>query len=116
MSLALVHSRARAGVSAPPVRVEVHLSGGLPLTHIVGLPEAAVQRAREVLRQLEEGSVTGKADRMLDDLPLFSAVVKREAAPPPRDTGLLSALGAINPDELTPREALDALYRLKGML
>ncbi len=50
MSLALVHSRARAGVSAPPVRVEVHLSGGLPVTHIVGLPEAAVRESRERVR------------------------------------------------------------------
>ena len=51
MSLALVHSRARAGVSAPPVRVEVHLSGGLPQTHIVGLPEAAVRESQEELQQ-----------------------------------------------------------------
>ena len=47
MSLALVNSRARAGVSAPPVRVEVHLSGGLPSTQIVGLPEAAVRESRD---------------------------------------------------------------------
>jgi magnesium chelatase family protein len=45
--LALVHSRARAGVSAPPVRVEVHLSGGLPRTNLVGLPEAAVRESRD---------------------------------------------------------------------
>ena len=38
MGLALVHSRARAGVHAPAVRVEVHLSGGLPRMTIVGLP------------------------------------------------------------------------------
>ena len=50
MSLALVNSRARAGVSAPPVRVEVHLSGGLPSTQIVGLPEAAVREARDRVR------------------------------------------------------------------
>ncbi|MDR1076600.1 MAG: YifB family Mg chelatase-like AAA ATPase [Xanthomonadaceae bacterium] len=50
MSLALVHSRARAGVSAPPVSVEVHLSGGLPATHIVGLPEAAVRESRDRVR------------------------------------------------------------------
>ncbi|HZV38722.1 MAG TPA: magnesium chelatase domain-containing protein, partial [Pseudoxanthomonas sp.] len=47
MGLALVHSRARAGVSAPPVRVEVHLSGGLPRTNLVGLPEAAVRESRD---------------------------------------------------------------------
>ncbi len=50
MSLALVHSRARAGVHAPPVRVEVHLSGGLPCTQIVGLPAAAVREARDRVR------------------------------------------------------------------
>ena len=50
MSLALVHSRARAGVHAPPVRVEVHLSGGLPSTQIVGLPEAAVRESRDRVR------------------------------------------------------------------
>lgn len=50
MSLALVHSRARAGVHAPAVRVEVLLSGGLPSTQIVGLPEAAVREARERVR------------------------------------------------------------------
>jgi len=50
MSLALVHSRARVGVAAPEVRVEVHLSGGLPSTQIVGLPEAAVRESRERVR------------------------------------------------------------------
>ena len=50
MSLALAHSRARAGVHAPPVRVEVHLSGGLPSTQIVGLPEAAVRESRDRVR------------------------------------------------------------------
>jgi len=50
VSLALVHSRARAGVLAPPVRVEVHLSGGLPSTQIVGLPEAAVRESRDRVR------------------------------------------------------------------
>ena len=50
MSLALVHSRARAGVHAPLVQVEVHLSGGLPFTQIVGLPEAAVRESRDRVR------------------------------------------------------------------
>ncbi len=50
MGLALVHSRARAGVAAPPVQVEVHLSGGLPSTQIVGLPAAAVRESRDRVR------------------------------------------------------------------
>ena len=50
MSPALVHSRARAGVDAPLVRVEVHLSGGLPATQIVGLAETSVRESRERVR------------------------------------------------------------------
>ena len=50
MGLALVHSRARVGVAAPPVQVEVHLSGGLPSTQIVGLPAAAVRESRDRVR------------------------------------------------------------------
>jgi magnesium chelatase family protein len=50
MNLALAHSRARAGVHAPPVRVEVHLAGGLPKFTLVGLPEAAVRESRERVR------------------------------------------------------------------
>ena len=42
MSLAVVYSRARAGMDAPLVTVEVHLSNGLPSLSIVGLPETAV--------------------------------------------------------------------------
>jgi magnesium chelatase family protein len=50
MNLALVHSRARTGVRAPAVRVEVHLAGGLPRFSLVGLPEAAVREAKDRVR------------------------------------------------------------------
>ncbi|WP_024888847.1 YifB family Mg chelatase-like AAA ATPase [Luteimonas huabeiensis] len=50
MGLALVHGRARAGVTAPAVQVEVHLAGGLPSMSIVGLPEAAVREAKDRVR------------------------------------------------------------------
>lgn len=50
MNLAIVHSRARAGIRAPEVRVEVHLGGGLPSMGIVGLPEAAVREAKDRVR------------------------------------------------------------------
>lgn len=54
MSLATIHSRAQDGVAAPAVTVEVHLSGGLPGTSIVGLPEAAVKEARPRARRDSE--------------------------------------------------------------
>lgn len=50
MSLAIVHSRAQAGVDAPPVTVEVHQTGGLPKFSIVGLPETAVKESRDRVR------------------------------------------------------------------
>ena len=50
MNLALVHGRARSGVRAPAVRVEVHLAGGLPAMSIVGLPEAAVRESKDRVR------------------------------------------------------------------
>ncbi|MGI8560966.1 MAG: YifB family Mg chelatase-like AAA ATPase [Luteimonas sp.] len=50
MGLALVHGRARAGVHAPPVKIEVYLAGGLPRMSIVGLPEAAVRESKDRVR------------------------------------------------------------------
>ena len=50
MSLAVVFSRALAGLDAPLVRVEVHTGGGLPCTNIVGLPEKEVREARDRVR------------------------------------------------------------------
>ena len=90
-------------------------SYGVQVARLAGLPAAVVQRAKDVLQQLESGESAGKADRLVDDLPLFSAVARREAPPPAKTDALGAALEAINPDELTPREALEALYRLKGM-
>ena len=50
MSLAVLHSRARTGVQAPPVTVEVHLAPGLPSLSIVGLPEMAVKESKDRVR------------------------------------------------------------------
>ncbi|WP_292450939.1 DNA mismatch repair protein MutS [Mesorhizobium sp.] len=90
-------------------------SYGVQVARLAGLPEAVVARAKQVLHQLEEGEVSGKTNRLVDDLPLFSVAVKREAPKPAKNDVLGEALGVINPDEMTPREALEALYRLKGL-
>jgi DNA mismatch repair protein MutS len=92
-------------------------SYGVQVARLAGLPDAVVNRARDVLHQLEAGETSGKADKLIDDLPLFSVEVKRQAPKPVqgKDSALLSALSTINPDELTPRDALEVLYRLKGL-
>ena len=50
MSLAIIHTRGRHGIDAPPVTVEVHLSNGLPSLNIVGLPETAVRESKDRVR------------------------------------------------------------------
>ncbi len=90
-------------------------SYGVQVARLAGLPEAVVARAKDVLHRLEAGEVSGKADRLVDDLPLFSAVVRREPPKPAGTDPVIAALSALSPDEMTPREALEALYRLKGL-
>ncbi|MCO5160740.1 MAG: DNA mismatch repair protein MutS [Mesorhizobium sp.] len=96
-------------------------SYGVQVARLAGLPDAVVERAREVLAELEAGETSGKASRLADDLPLFSAAVRREPAPraSKQDDAarpLVDALAALHPDEMTPREALEAIYQLKGLL
>ncbi|MBZ9739567.1 MULTISPECIES: DNA mismatch repair protein MutS [unclassified Mesorhizobium] len=90
-------------------------SYGVQVARLAGLPEAVVDRAKAVLHQLEEGEVSGKTNRLVDDLPLFSVAVKREAPKPVKSDAVGAALGDLNPDDMTPKEALEALYRLKGL-
>jgi DNA mismatch repair protein MutS len=93
-------------------------SYGIQVAKLAGLPVAVIERAKLVLAQLEAQDRTSPAHRLIDDLPLFAAA--RPAAPPPeRDAALVAvveALAALHPDEMTPREALEALYALKGKL
>ncbi len=92
-------------------------SYGVQVARLAGLPAAVVNRARDVLHQLEAGETSGKAEKLIDDLPLFSVALKQEqqAQAAPKNNELQEALEHIRPDELTPREALDALYQLKEM-
>ena len=94
-------------------------SYGVQVARLAGLPSAVVERARAVLDQLEAQGHDAKAAKLIDDLPLFSAQAALKPASSggtPRDNGLREAVEALLPDELTPREALDALYRLKALL
>ena len=84
-------------------------SYGIAVARLAGLPPAVVARAKSVLAKLEAGrDATGGIAAGLDDLPLFAAAEPQVAADP-----LAEAIEAIHPDQLSPREALDALYALK---
>lgn len=87
-------------------------SYGIAVARLAGLPPPVLARAKSVLGKLEAGRAkTGGLAAGLDDLPLFATIVA-EAAPDP----LVAALGALDVDALTPREALEELYRLKGLM
>ena len=87
-------------------------SYGIAVAKLAGLPPSVVARAKSVLAKLEAGrDATGGIAAGLDDLPLFAAANETEPAP----DALAAMLAAIDPDSLTPREALEALYRLKKL-
>ncbi|MFQ5774511.1 MAG: DNA mismatch repair protein MutS [Kiloniellaceae bacterium] len=90
-------------------------SYGIHVARLAGLPGAVVARAEEVLAILEQGEQAGALARLADDLPLFSA--SRRAAPAePEASELERRLAAVNPDELSPKAALELLYELKRLL
>ncbi|KAB0682863.1 DNA mismatch repair protein MutS [Aureimonas leprariae] len=90
-------------------------SYGIQVAKLAGLPPRVVTRARDVLRQLER-SGEGRRAAFVDDLPLFSAAASRqEPAAPAEPPAAVEALKSLDLDALSPREALDALYRLKAM-
>lgn len=89
-------------------------SYGIAVARLAGLPPAVLARAKAVLAKLEAGRAkTGGIAAGLDDLPLFaaSAEVKEDSNPDP----LSELLKATDADMLTPREALELVYRLKAL-
>lgn len=91
-------------------------SYGIQVAKLAGLPPAVISRAKSVLAKLEAADRGQNARALVDDLPLF-AVPSRAAAEPAMSKEaeeLIAAVKALHPDEMTPREAIDALYALKA--
>ncbi len=91
-------------------------SYGIQVARLAGLPASVVERAREVLTKLEDADRKNPASQLIDDLPLFQIAVRREETRKAGPSKVEEALKGFNPDEMTPREALDALYALKKEL
>jgi DNA mismatch repair protein MutS len=89
-------------------------SYGIQVARLAGLPEPVLQRARQVLTILEQRSVgtasSSQKASVLDDLPLFA---HQPAPRPPQKDPVIQALDAVRPDEMTPKQAIEALYELK---
>lgn len=89
-------------------------SYGIHVGKLAGLPANVIARAQSVLSLLQQSEQSGALARLADDLPLFSTT-----APTPAKTAPSAAeerLQALNPDALSPREALEALYELKALI
>ena len=102
-------------------------SYGVHVGRLAGLPAPVIARAEEVLALLEEGDQGLAIERLVQDLPLFAAATPPTETPrskpvnavtEPRSNAdaLVDAVGKLRPDELSPKEALDAVYTLKALL
>ena len=110
MSLAVVHSRALAGLDAPPVTVEVHLANGLPAFNIVGLPDTEVKESRDRVRAALVNSRF--------DFPARRITVNLAPAELPKESGrfdLPIALGILAAAGQIPAERLSG-YEFAGEL
>ena len=110
MSLAIVYSRAKLGISAPLVTVEVHLSNGLPSLSIVGLPETAVKESKDRVRSAILNSHL--------EFPARRITVNLAPADLPKEGGrydLAIALGILAASGQIPKESL-AEYEFLGEL
>ncbi len=89
-------------------------SYGIHVARLAGLPGSVITRAEAVLTQLEQGETASAGARLADELPLFA---HRPSAPEkPVELPVLAELRALEPDGMTPRDALECLYRLVARL
>jgi DNA mismatch repair protein MutS len=93
-------------------------SYGLQVARLAGLPPAVIARAKVILSELESGRGEGARGRRAAapaELPLFASLPPPAApAAPPKPDALRDLLDGLDPDGMTPRDALEALYRLKA--
>jgi DNA mismatch repair protein MutS len=89
-------------------------SYGIHVAKLAGLPPSVIERAQLVLAKLE--AQDRASSRGFDDLPLFAAAARSPPGAPAPAAGdsVIAALAALNPDEMSPRDALEALYALKA--
>ncbi|HPF47176.1 MAG TPA: DNA mismatch repair protein MutS, partial [Emcibacteraceae bacterium] len=97
-------------------------SYGIQVAKLAGLPSVVVERAKQVLHSLEQGGAEGqgvaqgqKMEALSDDLPLFSALHEKIIEKNKEPSELEQAIKSLSPDDYSPREALEMLYKLKEL-
>ena len=91
-------------------------SYGIHVAKLAGLPSVVVKRAEQVLNSLENSDKSRNVVKLADDLPLFAVMKAKEEKAEEKRSPAVEALEMLNPDELSPKEALEKLYELKGLL
>lgn len=91
-------------------------SYGVQVARLAGLPTAVIRRAEAVLKRLEAEGGGRRNVSFADDLPLFAAAPTPAPTADTADTKLRQAIDALRPDDMSPRDALEALYSLREML
>ena len=90
-------------------------SYGVQVARLAGIPETVINRAKEVLEKLEHADQGGKTSALIDELPLFNS--KPNSFIKPKHLSLVEKeLKDIHPDELTPKDALNLIYKLKSSM
>jgi len=89
-------------------------SYGIHVGQLAGLPGNVVARAEEILKKLES-SPQNHAGGLANDLPLFAVNVQAQPNTPKQDSRVDQEIDKINPDSLTPLQALEILYKIKGL-
>lgn len=89
-------------------------SYGIHVAKLAGLPDLVLQRAKQVLASLETSADNNRTLNPASKLPLFSDL-QQQAKAESKPSELDIAMQNINPDDFTPREALDKLYELKAL-
>ena len=90
-------------------------SYGIQVAKLAGLPGRVVERAKHILSELEASDRRAPVERLIADLPLFSARPAPVPRPEPKKDSVREKLAEIDPDELSPRAALEALYELRKL-
>ena len=89
-------------------------SYGIHVAKLAGLPKAVLKRSEQVLEHLEKNGKSNSIQELADDLPLFAVLREKEEAAPVSSPAL-EALQQLNPDDLSPKQALEKLYELKKL-
>lgn len=90
-------------------------SYGIHVGKLAGLPSVVIKRAEQVLDSLENDNKSNNLATLAEDLPLFAALKQKEEVVEQKSP-VIEAVKALNPDDLSPKEALEKLYEIKSLL